>query len=1028
MKRSPAAIVVTIALAIMVTAPVVAHAFQVTGGGGTQTANPYGLWYAGKEACAQEGCHRSIADKPSPHSSMVTDLRANPSALVPAADSGFWPLISSFAGSITLRPRDMYLQLGDHEGFLEYIGPSGSELSTKVVPADDLPVWSPLIYLIEEAAWEASTTKLGNSVYGQSCSSCHNVGPTRPANASYTLPNGVIQTTSTPTSVSEWGIQCEACHGSGKNPNGHKNGVPGVVGGYQILKAQVCGQCHVAGTTPQRNVSGAAFGNPNGYTTDTTLSAYLTPSTVVETEGAIMRLASGETTVKPKFLPNGANFSMRHSYYNEWLVNKAPSGYGGDKGHADPVNNAVKTTAAGGDTKCFKCHTGLGFLNRIDAKSPSGTRIVPTFPTASLIETADPGISCMVCHTGHVEFKEGGGYDSMRKWGNGKEVSCGDCHNWQFEMLEQRLQYETIGGKEYTRASANTRTRHPQREMVTGGAGGEDGLGGMWGVGPSGEYMPHVECNDCHMPRTHKEGMPSNDNGSPTGTRMSHRFHIVEPGDAARWKLRPNGESCVATCHSEAGADFTRADFQTWIDQKRAAIATVSAEATGALDALAQSYGLTDYLSFIATQPSGGAASALPAARWSMLQHAAQNVDFVVSDGSGGLHNPTYARAGLTMAKLWAASATATLDATLGAGPALGEGMTATGSLLGVEGVAIPGAEVALQVSTNGGSTWGTVATAKPDASGAFSIPTGTIVGSRIFRVRFAPSAGVEYLSASMDVHVPVTAASVLPASAATMWTDAASAQVTMTATPGSLTFYTLSGATTQAATLYLDLSPITISAQGKTDVAFWSTDGFGTEATQTLSVMLDRSAPQIISDVASVYSNKATVHVAATDTGSGVDAMRYSFRGADTDVDASAFTLTTYELGNNALTVTATDNAGFPVTRTINVWVKASPALTMSPSTTKTIRSGTRLKLSSVITRGADALGAPLPLTGRPITVQRWDGRKWVTAAKLNSGSGKPSWTRKFVARGTSYWRWAVTADSYSNAAYSRNLKVVVK
>ena len=71
--------------------PSVALGFGVTGGGGTQTQNPYGLWYAGKEACAQEGCHSAIAAKKTPHSEMVKDLKANPSELVPSADSGFGP-------------------------------------------------------------------------------------------------------------------------------------------------------------------------------------------------------------------------------------------------------------------------------------------------------------------------------------------------------------------------------------------------------------------------------------------------------------------------------------------------------------------------------------------------------------------------------------------------------------------------------------------------------------------------------------------------------------------------------------------------------------------------------------------------------------------------------------------------------------------------------------------------------------------------------------------------------------------------
>ena len=247
--------------------PSAALGFSVTGGGGTQTQNPYGQWYAGKEACAQEGCHSAIAAKKTPHSEMVKDIKAKPSALFPSADSGFWPYTSSFGG-ITVRPRDVYLQVGDGHGLIDYVGPQGSALATKVVPADDLPLWSPMYFLVEENMWEPPTGKIANGVYGQSCSSCHNVGPTRPANASYALGNGATQTTSTPTTVSELGVQCEACHGSGKNPNGHKNGVPGVVGGYQVLRSQVCGQCHVAGVTPQKGVSGSAFGNPNAYTTD----------------------------------------------------------------------------------------------------------------------------------------------------------------------------------------------------------------------------------------------------------------------------------------------------------------------------------------------------------------------------------------------------------------------------------------------------------------------------------------------------------------------------------------------------------------------------------------------------------------------------------------------------------------------------------------------------------------------------------------------------------------------------------------
>ena len=274
-----------------------------------------------------------------------------------------------------------------------------------------------------------------------------------------------------------------------------------------------------------------------------------------------MKYVERQTATKPKFLPNGANFSMRHDYYNEWLVNKVPVSSTSEKGHADPVNDSVKSTVAAGNTKCLKCHSGLGFLNRIDAKGPSGKRIVPTFPTMSVVATADPGIRARSVTPGTWGC-EGGGYDSMRRKGNGDEVGCGDGHSWQFEMLIRPCQTRRSGAPSNSRPARDTKSRHPQREMVSGGLGGEDGTGGLWGVAPKGEYMPDTECQDCHMPRTHKEGMPANDNGSTGGTRMS-TGSTSSPAMRSAGKLRPNGDSCVTTCHKEEASEYTRAEFRT---------------------------------------------------------------------------------------------------------------------------------------------------------------------------------------------------------------------------------------------------------------------------------------------------------------------------------------------------------------------------------------------------------------------------------------------------------------------------------
>jgi len=1013
MNRSYLLLTVTTLLAATLFSPLTASAFQITGGGGTQTQNPYGLWFAGQEACAQEGCHSVISAKETPHSNMVTDVKMFPSKLLPAADdASFWPY-SSPTGGLVLRPRDMYLQVGDSQyGFLEYIGATPSSLATNVVPSDDIYVWGPMEYLIEEGVWADPATPISYSSYSQSCSACHNLGVTRPSNAKYTLPSGGIQTTTTPSSVSGFSIQCEVCHGSGKTPDGHKKGVPTVVGGKQILKAQVCGQCHVGGTTPQKNVKGSAFGNPNGYTTDATLSAYLTPYTTVESEATFMNYINNGGS-KPKFLPNGADYSMRHTYYNEWLINKVPSAYGGDKGHADPFNKAVST---GSDPKCLKCHSGLGFLNRIGAVGPSGKKIVGTFPTISEVATSDPGISCQVCHTGHVGYKEEG-YDSLRRWANGQTVNCADCHNWQFEMLDQPVQYETLAGEEFARPAANARTYHPQREMYTGGEGGEYGIGGMWGVAPAGEFMPGVECIDCHMPRTHREGMPANDDGNTEATRMSHRFHVVEPGDAARWKLRPNGDSCVASCHEEDAAEFTRAEMQTWMDAQRSIVQTAANETTAALQASASGLGLASWTDFLAAKPTTGSASAVSAGTWTMLQHAAQNADFVIADGSGGIHNPTYALAGLAKAKTWANSADAALSAKIAPGPVNGAGAEVVGSLLSGQGEVIPGAQVVLEASSDGGATWSAVATVTPNAAtGAFSADTGRIVGSGMYRCSFTPSEGVVFLSAVLPVSVPVTTATFLPATAPDGWLNAAQVTVTLNATPGSLTFYTLSGASTTAQSIYT--GPVSITAQGATTLTYWSTDANGTEAASTALIRLDRGAPTVSTDAVAEYLNTSTVRVWGSDSGAGVAKLEYALDGATMSTAGNSWVnVSTSKLGKHSLVARVTDGAGSVTTRTVAYRVRTQPSLVRSPSgSSYTVGAGKTFALKGTLRTSGGAL-----IGGKAVKLQKSsNGTSWSTYKTLtSSSSGVVSFSVKPSSRGTVYWRWySAESDSYRAAA----------
>jgi len=1022
MKRSYLLGMAAALVASVLVAPVAASAFQITGGGGTQTQNAYGLWFAGQEACAQEGCHASIAAKESPHGNMVTDVKKYPSKLVPAADSSFWPYTSTFGGLI-LKPRDMYLQVGDKYGFLEYIGANTNSQITSPSPIDDIFVWSPMEYTFGEngtqGEWATPTSAIGYSSYSQSCSGCHNLGVTRPSDKDYTLQNGAVQSTSTPSAVSAFSIQCEVCHGSGKTPDGHKKGVPAVVGGVKLLNAQVCGQCHVGGTTPEKNAKGSAFGNPNGYTVDATLSAYLTPYTTVESETTFMAyvnnpawpgVAKGMT--KPKFLPNGADFSMRHDYYNEWLI----SGHG-----KSPRASVLGNTS---DPRCLKCHSGTGYLYRVGATGATGKRIIASQPTTTSAKENDPGISCQICHTGHIGYKPAGGYDSIRQKPNGDEVACGDCHNWRYEMMDMRMQYETINGVEYTRPPVDQRPHIPMREIVEGGYGGEDGMSGLWGVEPVGKFMPGVKCQDCHMPRTHKEGMPADDDGTDEATRMSHRFKIVLPGDAARWKLRPNGDSCSAKCHTKDAANFTRAEFQTWIDETSATVVAASSEASAALGTVGAPFGFTRYRNFEAAQPTTGPAAQLDAATWAMLQHAAQNLNIVLSDGSKGLHNPTYALAGLRKATMWARSATATVDATIGVGPTAGEGVNVTGSLHGVDGVVIKGAEVALQMSVDGGTTWTVVTKAVANAStGAFSLPTGRIVGTRIYRVAYLPSAGVAYYSAPMPVAVPVTTAAFLPVAAPDGWLNAPLVTVNLSATPGSLTFYSLSGATTAPLSIYT--GQLSITAQGTTTLTFWSSDSQGIEAANSALVRLDTAAPSVLSNAVAEYLNSSTVKVWATDAGSGVAKLEYALDGAAYKTATGTYaSVTTTKLGLHSLVVRATDASGKVTSRTFSYKVRAQPKLIKYPTgTSYTVGVNKTITLKGVLTTQSGA-----KIAGKTVYLQRSsNGTTWTTYTSRVTGSlGVVGYTVKPTKRGTVYWRWYSPANNSYRAVAGAKTRIV--
>ncbi len=1026
-----AAILCALAMAVPATASALTILDTSTGA----AANDYGLWYAGQSKCASADCHKSIADVPTVHGEMVTDVKADPSKLVPGLGSGLWPVPNPFGGP-ALGASDMFLQIGDRHGLLEYAGSSGA-YTTK--PADDLPLWSPVGFEVELDEWEPVTAEVKASAYFQSCGQCHNLGVTRPSDKAYTLANGATQTTNTPTGVAGFSIQCEVCHGSGTDPatSSHGEGVPQVVGGTQILKAQVCGQCHVTGMASQKNVGGTAFGNPNGYTTDEDLSAYFTPYAegYVPSESQFMAWVTSTTPdakLKPKFLPNGADYSLRHSYYNEWLLNKAANGYG----HTNPLNTSAESKAATGE-KCAGCHSGLGFLNRIGATYSTGAKIQTDTPSVAFLKASDPGISCQVCHKGHVGYDEYGGYDAMRTWGPDSEnpgaaVGCPDCHNWQFEVLDQALQTEAIAGEDYTRPSANQRVRHPQREMLKGGFGGDDGIGGMWGVEPTDVEMGSTSCEDCHMPRTAKEGgvLPSNSNdtGETEATRMSHRFHPVLPGDAKRWNLRPNGDSCVAECHKDEASEWDRDQFQEWIDDVQTTVSGKSDDATVALGAIAGEYGLSAWSKFIAAQPaSPDLAASIGTAEWAMLQHAAQNADFVVNDASKGVHNAQYAEEGLDKALFWVQSFDPSFTIDVAPGYRNGNaGVEVTGSLRGHDGEIIKGASVTLEASTDGGGTWTSLGSVDASAT-SFAVPSGPLAGDTMLRFAFEPAEGVVYTSQAVSVNVPKTNITLDPVEASMGWLDEPSVGVTLDAVPAdAITFLSLSGAEVLAPSVYG--APLWVTAEGQTAVTYWSVNANGTEAINTVLVRLDRSVPTVGSDAKTLYADNATIKVTGADAVSPITAVKYSLDGGSWVYTAGATaSVATSALGGHTLKACAVDSAGHvSAERTWTFSVKTTPKLYKGPNVTSISKRLYQTQTFAVTVKRTSGAA----VAGKYMYLERsTNGRSWTRIASVKTPStGVASKVVKFSARGYTYWRWTCASDAYYNLVRTNNTKVTVR
>ena|GEM_PF-1058100 len=731
--------------------------------------NEYGMGFAGQSKCLE--CHDGT------YGQTVHGRFAKP-GVIPAAPAGWTdfkaagtpPVVGapnpnsglqwfSGGGSYSIAGLS-WITLGDFAGgaATEYLFFNGSPAGSTVNPWNLVegltaePVAGqtlPIDYGDYTVGLEDPEVGLFDVVYG--CQRCHMLGTTtKTANSTDTaaIPNPTVSIPATYTTAMQWArdegktaadfrtdatvsepgmsIQCEACHGTGfvssTTTTKHWNSgtqlshrVPagttapgGTLAATNVStlgQSQVCGQCHGSYT----NVPGTL--GIYGYTPNLPLRAF------VDINGSSGGAAYTYTPTEAEFLaaptkwflfPNGSNAKGNHFYYDEW----ASSGHayrgaltagdpdilpGGTGGHYN-----AKTSPLG----CAKCHTGEGYL-----KSKNAAIMADFTPTNA--NTGYMGQECIVCHNPHpsgvgapdtIRQPDAAGVRSNAGRTTANTSLCEDCHNYQVEVLGSPI------------AVGASRVSHPQREVLAGR--------GMYDVPEATPFMPGAKCEQCHMPKTNKNA-----------NRVSHGMHIMMPGKAEQWNTAAGaaykGEDSCSGCHAGETRTQLQANIDAWQSQTRTLLTEASAQLTAAK------------------------ARTAAAAATDLDERATTLIAFVNGDGSTGVHNPPYAKAGLEKAIYFAKAIGATFP-TAYASDSLAAGRVGFfgGTLLDGNGAPAMHEMVQIQKSVVGTSVWTTEGMVMSNSLGQFSAmiaPT----SSTIYRAVWTPRAGsTEVISASKTVAV----------------------------------------------------------------------------------------------------------------------------------------------------------------------------------------------------------------------------------------------------------------------------------
>jgi hypothetical protein len=414
---------------------------------------------------------------------------------------------------------------------------------------------------------------------------------------------------------------CTQCHGGGlaaplvtpwsqtEHASMFTNGINGVDGsGYSAN----CISCHTVGYDANSKV------NDGGFSAIAAQLGWTFPKT----------LQAGNFQAMPQALQNVSNIQCEnchgpgseHAYYGGDVIAVAiPSNSGGcSQCHDDPTHHiksatwnisvhAVTTTIPAGDAGCVGCHTGTGFIARMNGESP-------------ITETAYHSIDCYTCHEPHGVTQPASDSHLIRNMASvtlidgtkvtnaGEGILCMQCH--QSRMAASAV--DTTPGSTYFGPHEG-----PQADMLMGTNGYTYGQ-----VIPSSahQYVTTNTCVDCHM-----QTVASTDPAFMKAGDHTFSTTYAPAGQPA--------EDLVGACQACHGTDLTTFNFPTFNFSGTGGPAGVQTQVQALLDQLST-----------LLPPNTQVKSSLSInSTWTKPQlEAAYNWLFVTRDGSKGIHNLDY--------------------------------------------------------------------------------------------------------------------------------------------------------------------------------------------------------------------------------------------------------------------------------------------------------------------------------------------------------------------------------------------------